>query len=340
MIILRFLLFPLSFIYGLVTLIRNKFFDWGIFKVYEIPVKSICIGNLNVGGTGKSPMVMKLVEEFHAQKYLVVLSRGYGRKTKGFLWVESTSLTEDVGDEPLQVKLRFKEKIKVAVCEDRVKGVKKILEEYPQTDLIILDDAYQHRWIKAGFTILLTSFSSPFFKDFLLPTGNLREGRYGAKRAQMVVLTKVKKEEVSLANILLEKMDASDKYYSSIEYDQPIAFGKSIENMPANAILVTGIANPEPLLSYLKKSYTVDHYRFSDHHEFNAADIEKIHQKIGNFAPGSTVIFTTEKDHVRLMSKAEEYGILNYPWYYLPISVEINDEINFKNRLSAYVGTI
>lgn len=337
---LRFLLFPFSFVYGFVTLIRNKFFDWGIFKVYEIPVKSICVGNLSVGGTGKSPMVIKLVEEFQSQKNIVVLSRGYGRKTKGFLWVESSGRTEDVGDEPLQVKLRFKEKIVVAVCEDRVKGVKKILEEHPQTDLIILDDAYQHRWVKAGFTILLTSFSSPFFKDFILPVGNLREGRYGAKRAQMVVLTKVKEEEIDTANILLEKLEVNDRYYSSILYGNPISFGVPIEKMPSNAILVTGIANSESLLHYLEKSYNVDHYRFSDHHEFNAAEIEEIHQKIGNFAPGSTVIFTTEKDHARLMTKAEEYGIMNYPWYYVPISMEINDEINFKNQLSAYVGTI
>ncbi|MFM7668645.1 MAG: tetraacyldisaccharide 4'-kinase, partial [Bacteroidota bacterium] len=188
--ILRYFLFPFSLIYGLITEIRNNLFDSKILSSQEHSVKTIAIGNLSMGGTGKSPVTLYLTALLSGTFNLAILSRGYGRKTKGFKWVEFDSLASDAGDEPLMFKTIVGEKIPVAVCEDRNSGVENIRLTYPKTELILLDDAFQHRKIKPGFSILLTKFDNPFFNDFVVPAGKLRENRSGAKRADVILVTK------------------------------------------------------------------------------------------------------------------------------------------------------
>lgn len=188
---IRWLLIPFSLIYGFIVFIRNKCYDWGIFKTVHIPIKSICVGNLSVGGTGKTPHVDYLIQHFlQSDTRIAVLSRGYGRQTNGVLIATESSTSADLGDEPLQYKQRYGDQIDVVVAEKRVLGVQAIQEKLPKTELILLDDAFQHRAVQAGFSILITPFDDLFTNDFMLPTGNLREWKSGKKRANLIVVSK------------------------------------------------------------------------------------------------------------------------------------------------------
>ncbi|NNM22250.1 MAG: tetraacyldisaccharide 4'-kinase [Flavobacteriaceae bacterium] len=311
----RKLLFPFSVLYDGVTSLRNLAYDkgWLESKRYEIPV--ICVGNLSVGGTGKSPMVAYLVEFLRKDFKVAVLSRGYKRKTRGFREVEVTSTVEEVGDEPLQFKQNFP-KITVAVCEDRQEGIERLKE---QAGLVILDDAFQHRKVDASLTILLTPFHDLFIDDLLLPAGNLRESRKGAKRADIIIVTKCP-EDASYARLNeiqyeLNLLPHQQVFFSRISYDQLI-YGET-ETLPLEYLsdkpftLVTGIANPQPLLDHLqRKGYEFQYKRFGDHHAFSESEIHALRQH--------EIILTTEKDYMRLQPKLGKFAL-----YYLPIKTEI-----------------
>ncbi len=325
--ILRKILFPFSWLYGGITALRNLFYDkgWWESKNYTTPI--ICVGNLSTGGTGKSPMIEFLIQFLIKDYQVSVLSRGYKRKTTGFRVVIKSSTAEDVGDEPLQFKHNFPE-VTVAVCADRQEGIENLKVK---ADIILLDDAFQHRKVKASTNVLLTTFSDLYINDHILPTGNLRESKRGAKRADIIIVTKCP-EGVAYAKLQEIQFKLNLKpyqkiYFSKIGYDENI-IGVT-ETLSLNYLenksftLVTGIANPKPLVDYLKKKgLNFEHLKYPDHHHFSTSDLKQLKEK--------DIILTTEKDYMRLQSKLEKFAI-----YYLPIKTIIlkNQEEYFKEYI-------
>ncbi|MCC5915983.1 MAG: tetraacyldisaccharide 4'-kinase [Cryomorphaceae bacterium] len=289
------LTYPLSRIYGMVVYFRNAYFDkvWKKGK-YRAPLETIVIGNLSTGGTGKSPLVMAFLQNEKPEE-VAVLSRGYGRKSKGFLYVETNGDSERFGDEPLMIKHNFPDFV-VVVCEDRMKAIKRLKINHPNLRRVILDDAFQHRWVCPDKVYLLSTYSNPFFEDDLLPYGNLRESRHGAKRADVIVFTKC---PAQLSNADKKPFMQKTKRYSNAEvrfcglqYSPWKRVWGNAEN-PNSVLLVTGIANASPLLSHLEEN-GVDfiHLEFPDHHKFTPNDVDKIKK--------NPVVLTTEKDWIRL----------------------------------------
>jgi tetraacyldisaccharide 4'-kinase len=329
-------------LYYIITLIRNLFFDWGIITSQKLQEPSICIGNLSVGGSGKTPMTIYLSNLLKNDFQVQILSRGYGRKTSGYKEVTLDSTSEDVGDEPLLYKKRFKSEITVAVAEKRSLGANELLKIQTKNSILLLDDAFQHRSVNAGFSILLTPFQQIFSSDFLLPVGNLREARCGAKRADCIVITKCPESiEATHKNRIIECMQKYSKpiFFSAIEYGELISFGAKRTSFET-VLLVCGIAQPETLIIELRKKYKVEVLLFADHHNFDSSDIKQIHQKFDTFALENTAIITSEKDYVRLQTKLTADELENYPWYYLPIDLKIENEDEFNFLIKKYVTAI
>ena len=328
MIFFRFLLFPFAILYDFITRIRNYFYDVGILRStsFEIPV--IAVGNLSVGGTGKTPQIEYLIRILQNEYTIAVLSRGYKRKTSGFIVVDTSHTAADVGDEPLQFFNKFST-ISVAVDENRVHGIQE-LHKICAPDIILLDDAFQHRRVTAGFYLLLTNYNDLFLDDFLLPAGNLRESRSGAKRANSIIVTKCPQNlSEEKQNELRKKLTISPNqqvFFSTINYHSKTlgSLQISIDVLHEyEIILITGIANPTPLVEFLKGRYCkIQHIAFSDHHHFSNSEINNL--KESNF------ILTTEKDFVRLQPR-----LANFPIYYLPIKTSIikEQEASFKRDI-------
>jgi tetraacyldisaccharide 4'-kinase len=341
--IIKFLLIPISVLYGLIIFFRNKLYDWGWFKVTEFNVPIISVGNLSMGGTGKTPHIEYLIRLLKGQNNIATLSRGYGRKTKGFFIADSLTDADDIGDEPMQFHQKFP-KICVAVDANRVEGVKELLSGERFPELVLLDDAFQHRRIKPGFQILLTPYNDLYSDDFVLPTGRLREFKSGSSRADVVVVTKcpeeVSKKEVSLIRAKLKVRDNQDLFFSQIIYgsvvfgwDKILDFDDLLEY---KVLLVTGIANPLSLINHLKSyDITFKHLKFADHHNFTVDDVLKIDSDFANLGSGKKVVLTTEKDYVRLSTTSIHKGNLMY----LPISVDFlnGDKAKFDKKITDYV---
>ncbi len=340
---LRILLLPFAWIYGGIAAFRNLMFDLQIKQSFSIPKKSICVGNLSVGGTGKTPHVAYLADLLKDSNKITLLSRGYGRLTKGFILGSKSSTGSEIGDEPKLYVSRFNPEVNVVVCEKRVEGVHQIQKIFPENNLIILDDAFQHRAVKAGLNILLTDYSAPYYRDHVLPAGNLREWKTGRIRADLIIITKcplnLSADEKSkvIQNL---KFDSDKIFFSHIKYGDLISFGKPINLNFKNILLVTGIANSEPLLVELKRKFRVESISFSDHHNFTLQDIERIHQKFDTFASDSKAIITTEKDFMRLSEMMESTEIKNYPWLYQAIEVELDRKNIFNKLVIQYVNSI
>lgn len=338
--ILRFFLFPFALLYGFIIGIRNVLFDLKILKSRKHSIKLIVVGNLSMGGTGKSPVTLYLASLLSDKLNVAILSRGYGRKTRGYKHVELNSLASEVGDEPLMFKSICGNKIQVAVCEDRNKGVEEIQTSFPKTNLIILDDAFQHRKIHSGFSILLTTYDNPFFRDLILPMGTMREFRSAARRADVLLVTKCP-EDISIYD-KIDFQNNLDKYhkpvfFSRINYGELIGVTYEIQRIK-RVLVVAGIANPFGMIERLNGIYQVETFIFSDHHEFTQDEIERIHRKFDTFACEETAIVTTQKDFMRLKDKMEIWDIVKYPWYVLPISIEIENEKEFNKLIVDYVG--
>jgi tetraacyldisaccharide 4'-kinase len=318
--ILKWLLFPFSMVYWIITSVRNFFYDTGIFKSYSFKTPIICVGNLNVGGTGKSPMVEHLIKLYKNDYKLAVLSRGYKRTTIGFMEVKPEMSAKEVGDEPLQFKRKFNS-IKVFVDANRKNALEQIEKNHPDVNLIILDDAYQHRRVKADISILLTTFVKPFYKDFILPVGMLRESIAGKKRADVIVVTKcpnqINSKKIEEMTRQINPTENQKVLFSNISYDKKVyslTESAALENFN-DFLLVTGIANPKPLIKYLSdKQKIFEHLKFPDHHNFTHKDIE-------NLASSKKPILTTEKDFTRLHQDIKQNI------YYLPIEIELNRNI-------------
>jgi tetraacyldisaccharide 4'-kinase len=334
----RWILFPLGLLYWVITRIRNACYDAGIFSSHEIEGISICIGNLNVGGSGKSPLTLYLMKALQPTHTIQVLSRGYGRKTTGHIQLTSAHHAADVGDEPLMYFKQKNPQDEIHVSENRMDAIRKLNRD--SNHILLLDDAFQHRKVRAGFSILVSDFNAPFFNDFILPIGNLREPRMGAKRADLVLFTKCPSEISADTKKRYTEKAAQlglSAFFSKIAYS-PL---QSVNGIPlpkaTHALLVTGIANPQPLKNYLEKTFTVSHIEFSDHHEFTAEEIKKIHKKFDTFEPTKTIIITTEKDFMRLESSEIYQEIKSYPWFIQPIELSIDHETEFLNSIKAYV---
>lgn len=341
---LRLLLLPFNVIYALVVFIRNKFYDWGIFQSTSFSLPIICVGNLAVGGSGKTPTTEYLVRLLSEYK-VAILSRGYGRKTRGFLLANDTATAETIGDEPLQYYRKFKN-VTVAVCEDRVTGIQKLENEH---EIILLDDAYQHRKVKAGFNVLLFEYAKIRKFQMLMPTGNLREPFSGVKRAQAVLITKspsaiTDKIRTEIAHKLNLKVQ-QDLAFSYIGYQKPkhIYTGEETEfQANQNVFLLTGIANPMPLSQYLESiAVNVHAFEYPDHHRFTEQEIEALVRAFHQHSGKDKIIVTTEKDGQRLLDDKLRDLLLNLPVYYLPIVNEINavDKYRFDQKILDYVAS-
>ena len=344
MLILRIILFPVSLLYGLVLGFRNWFFNMGILSITKVDAKVIAVGNLSTGGTGKTPHVDFLLDALCNKHKTAVLLRGYGRKSKGFQLVDEQSTIEQVGDEALNYKNRFQNTIKVAVCEKRVEGAQKLLQKYPELELIILDDAFQHRYIYRDCNILLTEYNRPFYKDFVLPTGRLREFSMGKNRADIVIVTKtptvIKEKDKKQFIQRLGLKSGAPVFFSSIEYGACVDINTSTsKSLASNLLLVTGIGNPTPLLNHLKKRANVKHLQFADHHHYTKKDIENIHKLFDNFARTEKVIVTTEKDAMRLNDSNVKSLVNSYPWCYQKIKVKIEDSEQLLKNIDGYFSS-
>lgn len=349
---LKLFLYPLALVYGIVIRIRNYLFDHGILRSEGFAVPIISVGNITVGGTGKTPHVEYLVQLLIKHFNVAVLSRGYMRETRGFRIATADSLSREIGDEPLQIKLKYPG-ITVAVDADRRNGIKKILENFPDTDVIILDDGFQHRWVTPGLSILLTDYSGLFTRDHLLPYGRLREHRYNYSRADIIIVTKAPRGLSAIDRRLIageiKPGDHQKLYFTSIDYSElrnihsDDAAGISmpeIGEMGCNVLLITGIANPLHLKSYIEDfTRSVSTIRFGDHHIFTTDDIDSIKNKFLTLPPENSCIITTEKDCVRLREFKELRNKFDDNFYYLPISVNMKDEdqARFNNHIIEYV---
>ena len=335
---MNFLLYPLSLIYNLYTSFRNFLFDLGIIDSIEYKIPTIGIGNLSTGGTGKSIVVDYIIGKFKNKNKITTLSRGYNRNTKGFIQASNMSTAYEIGDEPFQFYSKHPE-INVVVCEDRRKGMNIILKNLPDTDLCIWDDIFQHRFVKPGLMILTTTFQYPFYKDEILPVGNLRENISSAKRADLIVVTKCpdnlsQKDKISF----LESLNPNDNqkvFFSSLTYMQKIKSDSEEVDIDVledvDFILVTGIADSSYLVNFLKnKALKFKHLKYSDHYNFNKSSIDKITGLSLN-----KIILTTEKDFGRLRPKINNRDI-----YYIEVGLKFPKEINeynFDKNIEDYI---
>lgn len=342
---MRILLLPISFLYYIVLSIRHKLYDWHFFRVTRFEKPVICVGNLNLGGTGKTPHTEYLINFLKDTYHVATLSRGYGRKTKGLLLANSTSTCDDIGDEPLQYFRKFPD-ILVAVNEDRVDGVRKLLLTPYNAEVVLLDDAFQHRSLKAGLNILLTEYGHLYEDDFLFPAGTLRDVRSAAKRAHIIVVTKVPKtlgeEEKKQLSRRLKPLEHQKVFFSTMEYTHLTALNtkaESYEAETADAIVAfCGIAHPEPFAEELKKRYeTVDFLTFADHHPYTEEDLRSIMRRFENLGSKKKIIVTTEKDAARLTNSPYLCLFESAPLYALPVKVRLLEEEKFNNEIIEYV---
>lgn len=346
-------LYPFSLIYGLVTFIRNWLFDQEILPStsFEIPV--ICIGNLSVGGTGKTPHTEFVIRTLQKEWKIAMLSRGYKRLTKGFHLADGNSDSEKIGDEPYQIHQKFPQ-VTVAVDEKRVRGVKKLVEIVPELQIVVLDDAFQHRYIHAGLSILLTDFSNLYSRDLMLPAGTLREWQRGSKRADIIVVTKcptaMKPIEMRIIESELIPENNQLLFFSSFIYDELIpVFPDSepevwtfnrIEETKPEVLLIAGIVSPEPIVEQIKKfTDKVETAFFEDHHIFQPKDFNQILNQFGVFKSDEKLILITEKDASRLISDTNFPESLKPYLFAMPIRVEIlnNQETLFIQKIKNYV---
>ncbi len=345
------LLKPLSLGYGLITTLRNKMFDCGVLeqRTFDIPV--VVVGNIAVGGTGKTPHTEYLIELLRTRYHIGVLSRGYNRRTKGFRLATSESTAQEIGDEPYQIYRKFGDKgVTVAVCEDRCRGIDRMREAHPSLNLIILDDAFQHRYVKPTASIVLTEYSRPVFNDTMLPAGHLRENIGALHRADIVIVTKcpepMKQLEYRLFDKNLELYPYQHLFFSKYTYGEltPL-FPEYVTSKPSldslteseTIVLLAGIANPKPFIKEVRKSKAkIRGLIFDDHHNFTKNDIVELITKIKTSTnPAKTIVVTTEKDAMRLRNTPGLPKSLMRRIFYLPITVKFIPNLASANQAAS-----
>ncbi|MBF4470379.1 tetraacyldisaccharide 4'-kinase [Flavobacterium sp. HJJ] len=334
--LLRKILFPFAILYGFITSIRNYLFDIGILKSHSFNLPIIAVGNLSVGGTGKTPQIEYLIRLLSDKYKVAALSRGYKRQSEGFILANSDSNALELGDEPFQFYQKFKN-IQVAVDANRKNGIEQLLSHSNPPEVILLDDAFQHRKVKAGFYIMLTAYGDLYCDDYMLPTGNLRESRSGVKRAAIVVVTKcpsdLSKEKQNTIKKQLNLSPNQSLFFTFIAYDDVVYSNEKTIKVSViksrEKLLLAGIAKPESFFAHLKQAND-ECLTFPDHHHFSESELQEIKKKAGD-----KIIVTTEKDFVRLNG-----SILSEQLYYLPIkSTFLSDGDNFDENILNYVGS-
>lgn len=344
----KLLLLPFASLFGLIIRIRHWMFNRGILnsESYEIPI--IGVGNLSVGGTGKTPLVEFLIRLLYDDSKVAVLSRGYGRNTKGFLIANQYSGHKDIGDEPMQYHNKFKNEVKIAVSEDRRIGIENLMQDDENLDVILLDDCFQHRYVKPGMNILLTDFHNLYMEDYLLPAGNLRDVVHQAKRADIIIVTKTYKvlSPITRRRIkgILKPEDHQSLYFSYIDYgDLTPLPGSSITKVPkkiSTIVMFCGIANSYPFQEYLRDLcvdlLVID---FPDHHTYSKKDLQMVAQTYNDAFTRNKIIITTEKDAMRLVKSEYIRELNSLPVFYVPIEVKLHglDQSNFSNQIKKYV---
>ncbi|WAC09266.1 tetraacyldisaccharide 4'-kinase [Dyadobacter pollutisoli] len=318
---------PFSWVYGFITTLRNLFYDIGLFSSTKVPQFVISTGNLTVGGTGKTPVVEYLTNLLSSATPLAILSRGYGRETRGFIQADADATAATIGDEPLQYFTKFGKKVTVAVCENRVKGALEINRTHPESRLLLLDDAYQHRAIRRDINLLLNDYNRPFYNDLPFPAGRLRETRKGANRADAVIVTKCppsidgNQRAQIRGEILKYAKPETPVFFAFTDYAGPLNY----EGRPVslkNVKMVAGIANPAPFAAYLEGRFdVVDKMIFPDHHNYSESDLQGLIKYLKN----DTFVVTTEKDMVKLKPLVEKSGYAER-FAYIPVAVNFGDD--------------
>ncbi len=341
---LRLLLFPFSLLMALAVMVRNRLYNWKWLQSTSFNLPLICVGNLSVGGTGKSPMTEMLIDWLIDDYKLATLSRGYKRKTKGYLLAGDQTTALEIGDEPMQFHLKYPE-VAVSVGEERILAIPQLLHDRPETQVVILDDAFQHRAIKAGLNIILTDYNNPYWDDWFLPTGDLRDERVSAQRADIIVVTKCPAniEEEERQNVLkkINPLANQHVFFTTLQYGVPYhiqTHAAYLLHQQCEVLLVCGIANPAPLKMYLEEQAGLyEQMNYSDHHIFSIDDLRNIRQKFAELESASKIILTTEKDAVRLVKFGNELN--NLPLYVQPVkhAVLFNEEEEFKRMITGFV---
>lgn len=345
--ILQLILLPVSYFYGFLMKVRNLLFDIKLLKSTEFGVPVISVGNLSYGGTGKTPHIEFLIRLLSPEQNIATLSRGYGRESKGFIIASNQSNVSDIGDEPLQYTSKFKD-VKVAVDEKRVHGVEMLLQKHPDIDIILLDDAFQHRSVKPGLSLLLTDYHKLYTEDRVLPSGTLREFRCGASRADIIVVTKTPKifSPITRRRIISEIHPAPHQkiLFSYLKHGEftPV-FDPAKPELPAkltNILLFTGIANDDPLREHLERLCTELYpIKYPDHHIYTVTDIQKIVKIFNDLPTQKKILVTTEKDAMRLKKDELSTILRNLPLFYIPVEVDFHgsDKVTFENDVINYV---
>jgi tetraacyldisaccharide 4'-kinase len=335
---LRKIAFPFSILYGLITSLRNYLYDVGLLKSTQFKTPTIVVGNLSVGGTGKTPQIEYLIDLLKNNFKIAVLSRGYKRKSKGFFMADEKVSVEIIGDEPFQIHLKFPEAI-VCVDADRTNGITKLEEMENPPKVILLDDAFQHRKVRGGFNILLTTYDNLYVNDTMLPTGDLREKASGVNRAQAIIVTKCPADisETAQAEITkkLHPKPNQHVFFTTITYDTRLKGDSKLDLSDLSdfqILLVTGIANPKPLTDYLKnKKLNFKHLKYPDHHHFSLNDLGEINSAYESLSATNKIILTTEKDYVRILGKLKNL-------HYISIKTTfITHQNEFDNLTKNYV---
>lgn len=353
--VLHYVLLPLSWLYGMVTGVRNWLFDHNVLPQEEYDVPVITVGNLTVGGTGKTPHVEYILGMLAMEYNMAVLSRGYKRKTKGFIIANSNSTPDSIGDEPLQMYQKFGMRAKIAVCESRRKGIMELLRLFPDLQLIVLDDGFQHRYVKPKVSVLLMDYNRPVYDDHLLPLGRLRENARQTNRADMVVVTKCPDDlsplQYRLVSKKLDLMPYQKLYFSNYSYgallpvfpdDKPYHVQLSSLTERDSVMLLTGVANPRGFVRHFRNyPFKVKVCHYPDHHSFTRDDLRKIEAEFKALTGERKIILTTEKDAVRLAFNPYFPSALKPLTYFLPIAVRMIpglDNLNFIEDLKKAIN--
>lgn len=323
----RFLLYPFALLYGLVIWLRNRLYDSGFFSSVAFNVPVINVGNLSVGGTGKTPHVEYLIRLLQYPYRVATMSRGYKRHTRGFLLANAETNALHIGDEPMQYLMKYPD-VLVSVAEERMTGIPTLLQKRPDVEVVLLDDAFQHRSVQAGLNILITDFAKPYYADQILPMGTLRESKSAARRADVIIVSKCPADLTEAAAMeMRQKLDAvaaQEVFFTTMRYGQPydLLSGAPAAIAGKNAVVVCAIARPETLEAKVAASAAGTHLiSYRDHHYFVSSDLEEIKTAADNWAVADKVIVTTEKDAARLLLHRDKLAAWEIPILVLPVEV-------------------
>jgi tetraacyldisaccharide 4'-kinase len=347
----KILFFPFAVIYGIITSLRNLLYDWKFLKSKSVDVHTICVGNLAVGGTGKTPHVEYLINILQNDYKIAILSRGYKRKTSGFIQATNTSTAFDIGDEPLQYKTKNPQ-LEVCVDANRVNGIKKILEFPEPPKVVILDDAFQHRALNCELKIVISEYNNLYLNDCMMPAGYLRESKKGIERADIIIISKTpdKTTAIDIRNVIkdLKPLAHQQLFFTWLKYGELKGFQNPADTIDTlddlfryRIVAFTGIGNPKPMITYLKEyASDVKHIQFPDHHSFTIQDIADVRAQLDAIEGGNKIVVTTEKDAMRLRGTDLQDIANTLPLYVLPIEVDFKDKTQeFNDTIINYVRT-